>query len=114
MNHLQKIKLFLKNNRRSGTSTLLNKIASENDCYVLVANDMEINHTYRDIKEKCISILNLFDLSKDEKKPILIDPKVLRDIIEIIDQEENKKFIKGKLVWANENKNKVAFVPDEN
>jgi hypothetical protein len=62
---------FLLRMRRSGTTTLLLKIAKENDVYVLVpSHDMP---GYEEVKDKTVSIQQLETSQGLKGKPILID-----------------------------------------
>jgi len=74
---------FILKNRRSGTTTLIKKIASENDCYVVVRFKQEIISEYKDIKDKCITLEQLFNTDGFTKKPILFETQAIKHICEI-------------------------------
>lgn len=90
---------FFVSSRRSGTTTLIKKIASENDVWVLVLNQ---EHK-KEFGEKAISIEYLKDTKGRKSKPILIDNLTLimlteYSIIEIqsldLEIEKRNKFIR--------------------
>ena len=90
---------FFVSSRRSGTTTLIKKIASENDVWVLVLNQ---EHK-KEFGEKAISIEYLKDTKGRNPKPILIDNHTLiklaeYSIIEIqsldLEIEKRNKFIR--------------------
>lgn len=73
---------FILKNRRSGTTTLIKKIASENDCYVVVRFKQEITSEYNDIKDKCITLEQLFDTNGLTQKPILFETQAIKHLCE--------------------------------
>lgn len=74
---------FILKNRRSGTTTLIKKIASENDCYVVVRFQQEIISEYNDIKDKCITLEQLFDTNGLPQKPILFETQAIKHLLEL-------------------------------
>jgi len=82
MKYLNYLLGFILKNRRSGTTTLIKKIASENDCYVVVRFQQEIISEYNDIKDKCITLEQLFDTNGLPEKPILFETQAIKYICE--------------------------------
>jgi len=74
---------FILKNRRSGTTTLIKKIAAENDCYVVVRFQREIKHEYEDIKDKCITLEQLFNFDGLPTKPILFESQAIKELCEL-------------------------------
>ena len=74
---------FILKNRRSGTTTLIKKIAAENDCYVVVRYQQEIKHEYDDIKGKCITLEQLFNFDGLPSKPILFETQAIKELCEL-------------------------------
>ncbi len=63
------IKTFMSINRGSGTTTLIKKIANENDVFVLVPSDM----VGKMIGKSAVNINKLNNIRGLQKKPILLD-----------------------------------------
>jgi len=74
---------FILKNRRSGTTTLIKKIAAENDCYVVVRFQQEIKSQYREIKDKCITLEQLFNFDGFPTKPILFESQAIKEMCEL-------------------------------
>lgn len=74
---------FILKNRRGGTTTLIKKIAAENDCYVVVRFHDEIKHEYRDIKEKCLTLEQLLNFDGLPAKPILFETQAIKEMCEL-------------------------------
>lgn len=72
---------LLMGNRKVGYTTLINKIAMENDVYVVVHNHNMIEEFDKSIRHKIVTLENLRILEAAEKKPILIDNAVLHLIL---------------------------------
>lgn len=74
---------FILKNRRSGTTTLIKKIASENDCYVVVRFKQEIDKEYLEIKDKCITLEQLTQFDGLPQKPILFESQAIKELCEM-------------------------------
>lgn len=74
---------FILNNRRSGTTTLIKKIALENDCYVVVRYLDEIRTEYKEIRDKCITLEQLLFSDGMDKKPILFETQAIKQMCEL-------------------------------
>jgi hypothetical protein len=77
---------FLVEQRRSGTTTLIKKIAEEHDVYVLALN----SHQAKEFGDKGISIERLDQLNGRDKKPILVDNTTLLNLIKITLEEQGR------------------------
>jgi hypothetical protein len=75
---------FLLSKRKSGTTTLLQKIASENDVFVLVQTKEESESFY---DGKAIALSDLRKLNGVKDKPILIETSL---IISLLRESDNK------------------------
>ena len=77
---LMRLNEFLRDNRRTGHTSLLNKIGKEHDVYIIV-HDMEMKRYFdSEVHDKLISITNISILQGAPHKPILFDNKVLMDL----------------------------------
>lgn len=74
---------FILKNRRSGTTTLIKKIAAENDCYVVVRFKQEIQKEYYEIKDKCITLEQLVTFDGLPTKPILFESQAIKELCEL-------------------------------
>jgi hypothetical protein len=73
---------FLQGNRQTGHTKLLNKIGKEHDIYIIV-HDMKMKYEFdSDIHDKLIPINNISILQGAPNKPVLLDNKVLCDLID--------------------------------
>jgi len=72
---------MLMERRQSGTTTLIKKIAQENDVYVIVHNQQMIQEFDKSIRHKIVPLENIRILEMAEKKPILVDNAVLHLIL---------------------------------
>lgn len=73
---------FILKNRRSGTTTLIKKIAAENDCYIVVRFHQEIKY-YEEVKDKCITLEQLFNFDGLPTKPILFESQAIKELCEL-------------------------------
>jgi len=83
LSYFQDILTFCTLSRRAGTTTLLKKIATEHDCYIVVNTTDEIRNLYRDVAERCISAAKLKEFCDSPsfvKKPMLFDSGVVREL----------------------------------
>lgn len=80
MKLLKNVVEFILNNRRSGTTTLIKKIAEDNSCYVVVSDDEDIKREYTEIKDKCITLKNLVGMGIGDIRPILFTPEAVSEI----------------------------------
>jgi len=98
---------FILNNRRSGTTTLIKKIALENDCYVVVRYLDEIRTEYKEIKDKCITLEQLFKCEGLPKKPVIFETQAIRYICELaqerFDVVQNQNFKRDVLLTKIKN-----------
>lgn len=90
---MQNLLRFLMEKRQSGSTFLLNKIAKENDVYVLVHKLDMVEIFDEEVKNKIYSPETVHKLEGAPKKPILIDNalfhEVLRDaLLDIGSKEE--------------------------
>jgi hypothetical protein len=96
---------FLLSKRRSGTTTLLQKIASENDVFVLVETKEESDIFY---DGKAITLSNLRNLNGVKAKPILIEASLLMSLLRESDNkictlyEKNIEYVNHLLVIESE------------
>ncbi len=76
---------WLNANRQSGTTSLIKKIASENDVYVLVSNKEEASI----YGHKAVPIYNIESKISDTKikKPILVDASILSSLLKLASLE---------------------------
>lgn len=72
---------FLLGNRRCGHTSLLNKIAKENDVYIVVHQMDMIKEFDPEVHTKIIPINNISILQSALNKPVLLDNKVLLDLL---------------------------------
>ena len=82
MKYIYYVLNFILHNRKSGTTTLIRKIAAENDCYIVVRFSREIE-SYKDVKDKCITLEQLFDFKNLPKKPILFESQAIKEMCEL-------------------------------
>ena len=68
--------VFFNSMRRSGTTSLLQKIAAENDVWVLVPTEVE----KREFGEKAITFHEISRMGGKVKKPILVDNYTLLNL----------------------------------
>lgn len=79
---------FILSQRRSGTTTLIKKIADENDVWVLVPN---MSDSLQFKKGSAISIHQLANNSNGmEGKPILVDNATLLRLMDVAAKQESK------------------------
>lgn len=78
---MQNLLRFLMEKRQSGSTTLLNKIAKKNDVYVLVHKMDMVDYFDKEVKDKIYSPETVRKLEGAEKKPILIDNGLFRQIL---------------------------------
>lgn len=83
INIMHSIRDFFLFNRRSGTTTLINKIAEKENIWILVANNDEVK-LFPKHGDKVISILDLDDLHLMEPRPILVDNHTIIKIVELV------------------------------
>lgn len=95
---LQKILQHLIDNRQVGTTTLIRKVAKENDIYVLVRQTEERIDFDKSVRKNVITPETLYKIKEGKEKPILIDNGILHELLvdtllKIGEQEEiiNKK-----------------------
>lgn len=74
---------FLISHRRSGTTTLIEKIAEEHDCHVLVPYMSEKRKPYH------VSLMELKAMAGEKPKPILVDNHTLLVICEEVLREHH-------------------------
>jgi hypothetical protein len=79
--------------RQCGYTTLINKIAKENDVYVIIHNNQMKEIFDEDVQDKLISMNNLTILEDAPKKPILLDNATLHlllreSLLKMGEQEE--------------------------
>lgn len=86
LNVLHDLRMFLSHNRGSGTSTILKRIASEKDVYVLVSNE----RMRREFGDCAVTLDGLYNKYGLDRKPILFDNHVLIVLVEEILDELNK------------------------
>lgn len=89
---LMRLNEFLRDNRRTGHTSLLNKIGKEHDVYIIV-HDMKMREEFDpEVQDKLILITNISILQSAPNKPILFDNKVLMnlsyDIISVIEDKQ--------------------------
>ena len=77
---LQSFLSFLIRNRQSGHTTLVNKLAKENDVYVIVHNTKAKEIFDKDVQEKLYTINQFQRLLGKDKKPILVDNATLHKL----------------------------------
>ena len=73
---------FLKGNRQTGHTALLNKIAKKHDIYVIVHDNKMKKYFDKDVQHKLLSINNLSVLRGANNKPVLIDNAALQVMFE--------------------------------
>lgn len=82
---------FLLGNRKTGHTNLLNKIGKEHDVYILVHNMQMRNLFDSEVQNKLVPIDNISILQSAPNKPILLDNKVLIDLLyDAVDGLNNK------------------------
>ena len=112
----QNLLRFLVGRRPSGTTTLLNKIAKENDVYVLVHNMEMTNHFDKKVHSKIYAPDTLDKLRGAERKPILIDNALFQEMLtnlllengskeEIIEHQKNTLDTISELISLSNKKN---------
>lgn len=78
---MQNLLEFFIGSRGSGSTTLLNKIAKENDVYVLVHKSEMKDYFDKEVSDKIYSPETLYKLRSAPKKPILIDNALFHEIL---------------------------------
>lgn len=73
---------FFQEQRRSGTTTMILKIAKENDVYVLLPNLEMADTEYKEVKGKCVNMQYLRDMTGKPTKPILVDNFTMLELIQ--------------------------------
>lgn len=81
VNKLKSLMGLLANTRQTGQTTLLNKIAKNEDVYIVVHNHQMKELFNRNNQKKIISISELDKLRGAKPKPFLIDNALLYQII---------------------------------
>lgn len=87
MRYLNYILNFLLSNRRGGTTTLIKKIAAENDCYIIVRYADDIKSELREVKDKCITLDQLLTADGIPPKPILFETTAIKHLVETYKQQ---------------------------
>lgn len=84
MKYVYYILRFIQSQRRSGTTTLIQKIATENDCHVVVRYSDDIKKQYpKELWDKCITLEQLFNLEGIPPKPILFETPAIKHLCEM-------------------------------
>lgn len=87
MRYINYILKFLLSNRRGGTTTLIKKIAAENDCYIIVRHADDIKSEFRQFKDKCITLDQLLTADGIPPKPILFETTAIKHLVETYKQQ---------------------------
>lgn len=127
---MQNLLRFFMGKRQSGSTTLLNKIAKENDVYVLVHNMEMSDYFDKKVRGKIYTPDTVHKLKDAEKKPILIDNALFHQILtdalleigskeEIIEHQKNTLSIISQIITESNRVNphngrKFAFEKDKN
>jgi ABC-type phosphate transport system auxiliary subunit len=73
---LKSVFRFFLRNRKTGATRLIQRIAKQNDVWVLVSNQMQ----EKDFGDKGVSIHRINELDGLEKRPILVDNQTMMKI----------------------------------
>lgn len=82
MKQVKNLLTFLGFQRRGGTTTLIEKIASENDCWIVVRFHEDVKRSFPKLKEKCITIDQLESFRELPKKPVLFETPAIKELLE--------------------------------
>jgi AAA+ ATPase superfamily predicted ATPase len=103
---------FLMGNRQTGHTSLLNKIGKEHDVYIIVHNMQIFDEFSPEVKDKLIPIDNISILQAAPNKPVLLDNKVLLDLLD--DSIRNIEYKEDLIYHYKETINKIKDVIKEN
>jgi len=103
---------FLIENRQTGHTSLLNKIGKKHDIYIIVHNAKMVNEFDSEVQSKIIPIDNISILQAAPNKPVLLDNKILLDLLnDSIKNIEHKEDI---IYYYKESINKIKDIVKEN
>ena len=77
-----KLLQFVKKNRQTGHTALLNKIAKKEDIYIIIHDNTMKQFFDKDVQHKLISMNNLNVLRDANNKPVLIDNAAFKVMLE--------------------------------
>ena len=72
---------FMMNNRKTGHTSLLEKIAKENDVYIIIDHQESKKNFSEDVHANLVPLTELYRLEGIENKPVLIDNDALQTML---------------------------------